>query len=86
MFELTTPGSTATPDQNTSTDFTSGTDRIALSEKGFSLASSPDAATLFAASKTGGFTTAAQPTRRTASSSTTPAAAPRPPRVWRSPA
>ncbi len=60
LFELTTPGSVASPDQNTIADFSHGTDKIAFSEKGFGLGSKPVAPRLFAANKTGGFTTSAQ--------------------------
>ncbi len=56
VFELTVPGSTANPDKVTITDFTHGTDKLALSEKGFALGSSPAAATLFTANPTGSFT------------------------------
>ncbi len=60
VFELTTPGSTKTPDTNTIAGIVHGTDQVAFSEAGFSLGSKPVAATLFAANATGGFTTAAQ--------------------------
>jgi uncharacterized repeat protein (TIGR03803 family) len=56
VFVLTVPGSTATPDKNRIVDFAHGTDKITLSKKGFSLGSSPAAATLFTANKTGSFT------------------------------
>ena len=41
VFELTVPGSTATPDTNTIADFGHGTDKLALSEKGFGLGAAP---------------------------------------------
>jgi hypothetical protein len=60
VFVFTTPGSTATPDQNTIADFTSGTDEIAFSEKGFALGTKPVAAVLFTSNPTGSFTNASQ--------------------------
>jgi hypothetical protein len=60
FFELTTPGSTAAPDKNRIADFKHNLDRLALSKRGFALGAAPVAATLFAASKNGAFTTRAQ--------------------------
>ena len=56
VFELTVAGSPAAPVSVTIADFGHGTDELALSEKGFNLGSTPDAATLFAANKGGSFT------------------------------
>ncbi|HEU0113258.1 MAG TPA: Ig-like domain-containing protein, partial [Thermomicrobiales bacterium] len=60
VFELTTPGSATTLDNNTIADFTHGTDQIAFSKTGFALGAKPVAATLFTANGTGHFTKAAQ--------------------------
>jgi hypothetical protein len=59
-FELTVPGSAATPDKNTIADFAHGVDKLVFSEKGFGLGKNPAVATLFTADKTGGFTSASQ--------------------------
>jgi Ca2+-binding RTX toxin-like protein len=60
LFELTTPGTAAFPDNNTIADFSHGTDKVAFSEGGFGLGSKPVAASLFAANSTGAFAAAAQ--------------------------
>lgn len=60
LFELTTPGSAATPDKNTIADFKHDLDELAPSKEGFALSSAPVAATLFDANKNGAFTTAGQ--------------------------
>jgi hypothetical protein len=60
VFELTRPGTLAAPVKVTITDFTHGTDKLAFSKKGFGLAASASAATLFTANGTGHFTTTAQ--------------------------
>ena len=59
-FELTEKGTAKTPDTDTIADFHHNTDKLAFSKAGFSLGSSPKAATLFTADKTGKFTTTAQ--------------------------
>ena len=60
VFELTVAGSPTNLDHNTITDFAHGTDKLALSEKGFGLGAAPTAATLFTSNAKGSFTTAAQ--------------------------
>jgi Ca2+-binding RTX toxin-like protein len=55
-FELTVPGAPTNLDHNTIADFTHGTDKIVLSEKGFALGTAPKAAILFTADKNGSFT------------------------------
>jgi Ca2+-binding RTX toxin-like protein len=57
VFEFTQGFATG---NNTVADFAHGTDKIALSNSGFSVGPNPDAATSFTASPTGAFTTAAQ--------------------------
>jgi Ca2+-binding RTX toxin-like protein len=59
-FELTTPGTAASPDTVTVADFAHGTDKVGFSKAGFGLGAAPLAETLFKANAAGGFTSSAQ--------------------------
>lgn len=64
-FEFTMPGSAATPDIDTITDFAHGADKIGVSNSGFALGlggsfPQPLPASLFVANSTGSFTNSTQ--------------------------